>query len=68
MFNKDADEVKLIMDFVTFKIIWLKVIVTNRAIASLFPIFTLFIVKSFLIKQNIPTYYLPICRKYTFIY
>jgi len=45
MFNNDEDEVKFIIGFVIFKIIWLKVIVTNNAIASLLPIFTLSIFK-----------------------
>ena len=40
-FSSEADAVTSIIDFVTFKIMWLNVIVNNNAIASLFPIFVL---------------------------
>ena len=66
MFSNEAEDVTSIIDFVTFKIMWLKVIVNNKAIASLFPIFVLSIYNPFHV-QNIPTYYLQICRNYTIL-
>ena len=51
MFSNEAEEVKFIIDFVTFKIIRLNVIVTNNAIASLFPILVLFIEKILSMKK-----------------
>ena len=73
MFSKEADDVVSIIDFVIFIIIWLNTIVTNNAIASLFPIFVFSICIPFLVvaicrihtTTNIPTYYLQICRNYT---